>query len=120
MNKAVSARRIRTPRRSATTVLAAFALTISVISSVSSLSATSAAAASSPPSSPASVSPNAPATPVAVAGNTQAEITWSAPTSPDAGEQITGYTVTSFPGNLTCSTAGATSCSITGLTNGTS
>ena len=120
MNKAVSARRTRTPRRSATTVLAAFALTISVISSVSSLSATSAAAASSPPSSPASVSPNAPATPVAVAGNTQAEITWSAPTSPDAGEQITGYTVTSFPGNLTCSTAGATSCSITGLTNGTS
>jgi Fibronectin type III domain len=30
---------------------------------------------------------------------------------------VTGYTASAFPGNETCSTTGAMSCTITGLTN---
>jgi hypothetical protein len=44
-------------------------------------------------------------------------VSWTAPAS-DGGSAITGYTVTSSPGSLTCATA-ATSCVVTGLTNGT-
>jgi hypothetical protein len=52
----------------------------------------------------------------AVGGNGSATVTWNAPAS-TGGSPITGYTVTSSPGGLTCSTT-ATSCVVTGLTNG--
>ena len=59
--------------------------------------------------------PGAPTAVSAVAGNSQATISFIAPAS-NGGTAITGYTVTSSPGNLTAS--GTTSpITITGLTN---
>ncbi len=63
--------------------------------------------------------PGPPTSVTASAGNAQAVVSWSAPTS-NGGSTITGYTVTSSPGAFTCTTTGATSCTVTGLTNGTS
>jgi len=66
----------------------------------------------------APAAPGTPGTPTATAGNGQATVQITAPTS--GGSPLT-YTVTSSPGGLTCSiTAPATSCTVTGLTNGTS
>ena len=67
-------------------------------------------AAGSAPSAPQSVS----ATP----GNASALVTWSAPAS-NGGSPITGYTATSSPASLTCTTSGALACNVPGLTNGT-
>ena len=50
-------------------------------------------------------------------GDRQATISWTAP--PDNGVAIQSYTATAVPGGQTCqATAPATSCTITGLTNG--
>lgn len=63
------------------------------------------------------VSPGTPGTPTATTGNGQASITISAPNS---GGTPDSYTVTSNPGSLTCTvTVPATTCTISGLTNGT-
>ena len=74
-----------------------------------------------PSSASNSVTPDvAPAAPTAVtasAGNAEASVSWTAP-APNGGTAITGYTVTSSPGSKTCTTA-TTSCTVTGLTNGT-
>jgi hypothetical protein len=68
---------------------------------------------------PTTVAPSAPSSPAAVAGNSQATITWEAPSS-DGGATITGYTVTASPGGRTCTwTSGPLTCTVTGLTNGT-
>ncbi len=45
-----------------------------------------------------------------------ATVSWTAPNS-DGGSPITGYTATAYSG-ANCSTSGATTCTITGLTNG--
>lgn len=76
----------------------------------------------SAPSLPVSATPvSTPAAPTnvtAVAGNGQATLTFAAPAQ-DGGSPITGYVVTTFPGNVTMT--GATSpITVTGLTNGTS
>jgi hypothetical protein len=60
--------------------------------------------------------PDAPTDVVAVAGNGQATVSWTAPS--DNGLPITGYTVLSTSGH-TCTTS-ATSCVLTGLPNGAS
>jgi uncharacterized protein (TIGR02145 family) len=61
--------------------------------------------------------PGAPTAVVATAGNASASVAFVAPTN-NGGSAITGYTVTSNPGNITA--PGATSpISVTGLTNGT-
>ena len=65
---------------------------------------------------PATV-PSAPLSPSALEGNGQATISFTEP--PNGGSAITGYTVTSTPGNFTAT--GTTSpIIVTGLTNGTS
>jgi hypothetical protein len=65
-----------------------------------------------PPAAPRSVS--------ATAGTGQATVTWSAP-SANGGAAIDAYTVTADPGGQTCTwTAGPLTCSLTGLSNGTS
>jgi hypothetical protein len=61
--------------------------------------------------------PQAPAAPVAVAGSASAAVT----ITPLAGGSVTSYTVTSDPGEQTCTVvAPKTSCTVEGLTNGTS
>ena len=65
-----------------------------------------------PPISPA----DAPVNVSAVAGNGSATVTWGPP--PGFAGFVTGYVVTSSPGDATCSTAGALACVVTGLTNG--
>ena len=61
--------------------------------------------------------PDAPAAPTATPGNASASVSWTAPA--DNGSPITGYTVTSTPASAGCTTA-TTSCTVPGLTNGTS
>ena len=61
--------------------------------------------------------PGAPTNVVATTGNTTASVAFTAPTN-NGGSVITGYTVTSNPGNITAT--GATSpINVTGLMNGT-
>ncbi len=67
-----------------------------------------------------SAPPTGPGTPTAAtgtAGDAQAAVRWTAPTS-DGGSAITEYTVTAAPGGATCTSA-TTTCTITGLANGT-
>ena len=78
-----------------------------------------ASAPSAPVTPGAIVIPGAPTNVVAVAGSGAASVSWLAPSS-TGGSAITGYTVTSNPGGRTCTTTGGLSCSVTGLTNGTS
>lgn len=47
----------------------------------------------------------------------QATVSWAAPAS-DGGAPILGYTVTASPGAESCSTTAATSCTVSGLTDG--
>lgn len=64
--------------------------------------------------------PLAPQNAAAVAGDTQATVSWTAPTD-DSGSPITGYTVTAMQdASKTCTTTGALSCTVPGLSNGTS
>ena len=62
--------------------------------------------------------PNAPTSPMATAGNAQVSIAFTAPAS-NGGSIITGYTVTSSPGNFTA-TGTSSPLIVTGLTNYTS
>jgi uncharacterized protein (TIGR02145 family) len=64
------------------------------------------------------VLPGAPTNPVATAGNAQASIAFTTPTS-DGGNTITSYTVTSSPGNYTATGANSPLV-VTGLSNLTS
>ncbi|HEY5110994.1 MAG TPA: fibronectin type III domain-containing protein, partial [Acidimicrobiales bacterium] len=66
------------------------------------------------------VAPGTPTNVTAVAGNTSATVTWVDPSS-NGGAPITNYTVTSSPGGATCTdnSAIATSCTVTGLMDGT-
>ena len=65
-------------------------------------------------SAPAPTVPGAPTNVTAVAGDGQATVSWTAPAS-DGGSPIISYTATTNP---SCTTSG-TSCTVTGLTNGT-
>ncbi|WP_370289980.1 fibronectin type III domain-containing protein [Nocardioides sp.] len=65
---------------------------------------------------PLQSTPSAPTTVSAVAGDSSVRVSWSAP-SDDGGSPVTGYTVLGSPGG-SCVVV-ATSCTITGLTNGT-
>jgi fibronectin type 3 domain-containing protein/uncharacterized membrane protein YgdD (TMEM256/DUF423 family) len=73
------------------------------------------ASTTSTPVIPATV-PFAPTGARAVRGDHKALVSWTAATGD--GTAVTGYKVTSSPGTLTCTTTGALSCSVVGLTNG--
>lgn len=60
--------------------------------------------------------PGAPTGVSATAGDGSATVSWTP--AGDGGSAITGYTVTSSPGSLQCTTTG-TSCEVLGLANGT-
>lgn len=77
---------------------------------------TSAPSAPSNTVTPSAPVPGAPVGVSATAGNGQAKVSWSAPTS-TGGSRITGYTVTSSPGGFLCNTTGAKSCTVKGLVN---
>ncbi len=64
--------------------------------------------------------PDAPIIGTAVAGNAQATVSFTAPSS-NGGSAITSYTATSSPGGITgtLSQAGSGNITVTGLTNGT-
>ena len=63
--------------------------------------------------------PGKPTGPTASGADSQATVSWTAPSS-DGGIAITSYTVTSSPGGNTCAwSSGQLSCTVTGLTNGT-
>ena len=65
------------------------------------------------------VAPNTPGGVAAAAGNGQATVTFTAPTS-DGGSAITRYDVTSSPEGKTCTaTPPSTSCTVSGLSNET-
>lgn len=64
----------------------------------------------------AAVVPGAPTIGAASAGDTQATVSFTAPTS-NGGASITGYTVTSNPGSVTA-TGTSSPITVTGLTNG--
>jgi FtsP/CotA-like multicopper oxidase with cupredoxin domain len=91
-----------------------YAFTVGAIISAYGMTATSGA---SNIVTPATI-PDPPASVVAVAGDTTASVAWAAPAN--NGSPITAYTVTSSPGNMTCTTTGATFCTVHGLTSGTS
>lgn len=70
------------------------------------------------------VAPSAPTSVVATPGDAQATVTWTAPAT-TGSSALSGYTVTASPGGRQCTsaavgaTAPATTCVVTGLTNGT-
>jgi alpha-tubulin suppressor-like RCC1 family protein len=66
---------------------------------------------------PVLTGPQAPTSVDAVPGNTSDTVFWAAPASLDGGT-LTGFTATAAPGGAACSTTGATTCPITGLTQG--
>ena len=69
------------------------------------------------PKAPVTV-PGAPTGVGGVAGAGKVVVSWVAPAF-DGGAPISGYTVTSSPGGKSCTTAGALTCEVTGLSNGT-
>ena len=72
---------------------------------------------SSDPSAPitAASNPGAPTGVTGIGSDSQVVVSWTAPASNGSG--IISYTVTASPGPGTCSTNGATTCIVTGLTN---
>jgi YVTN family beta-propeller protein len=62
--------------------------------------------------------PSAPRSVVATAGDSHLEVAWEVPAF-TGGQPISSYTATASPGGETCTSSGATGCTISGLTNGT-
>ena len=67
---------------------------------------------------PTGSAPSAPTGVTATRGDGRATVAWNAST--DYGNAVTQYVATASPGGATCSTTGALTCAVTGLTNGTS
>ncbi len=68
------------------------------------------------PMTPATV-PQAPTGVAASAGASSVGVTWTAPAD-NGGTAVTGYAATANPGGAHCTTTGALSCVVLGLTNG--
>ena len=70
--------------------------------------------------SPQATAPGSPTNISAIPSDGGATISWTAPTD-DGGSPVDGYIITASPGGATCTAvAPSTTCTITGLTNGTS
>lgn len=82
-------------------------------------SGTGPASSASSPITPTTTVPGAPTGATAVARYQSANVSWAAP-SDNGGTPITLYTATSSPGALTCTSTSSTSCTVLGLTDGTS
>ena len=113
-------------RRSATVAAPATEATVTGLANGTTYTFTVKASNAVGPSAPSALSnavstaaaPSQPTNVVATPGDKQATVSWTAPAN--AGSTaITDYTVTSDPGSLQVSTTGATSATLTGLTNGT-
>jgi uncharacterized protein (TIGR02145 family) len=89
----------------------AYTFTVTATSSIGTSGASTASNSVTP-----STIPDAPTIGTATAGDSQATITFTAPTN-DGGSPITLYTATSSPGGLT-GTASSSPITVTGLTNG--
>ncbi len=63
--------------------------------------------------------PDAPTDVTGSTGDATVPVSWTAPAN-TGGLPITSYTVTAAPGGATCTTTDVTTCSVPGLTNGTS
>ncbi|MFD5635755.1 fibronectin type III domain-containing protein, partial [Streptomyces sp. NPDC127077] len=79
---------------------------------------TSSTSTASAPVTPTPQAPGAPSDVSASPGDTQASLSWTAPSN-DGGSPVTSYTVTANPGGATATTTGATSAIVPGLKNGT-
>ena len=75
------------------------------------------AAAATPAAAVAPTAPGAPREVKVVVNGTIAHVSWSAPVS-DGGSAITGYSVSAIAGGGSCSTVGATSCTLKKLKPG--
>jgi hypothetical protein len=84
------------------------------------LAGTGSESSASSAATPSAVSPGLPTNVSATSGeNGQSIVSWTAPAS-DGGLPITRYIVTASPGGASCPwTSGPLSCTVTGLTNGT-
>jgi hypothetical protein len=96
----------------------AYTFTVKASNSAGSSQASSPSSSITPNNTSAVSVPGTPRSVTASPGNAQAIVSWLAPTS-NGGATITGYTVTSTPHSKTCYTLGTLSCSVSGLTNGT-
>jgi hypothetical protein len=67
---------------------------------------------------PVLTGPQAPTITTVTPADMSASVSWTAPGNLDGGS-LTGYTATASPTGETCTTTGAITCTITGLTNGT-
>jgi alpha-tubulin suppressor-like RCC1 family protein len=67
---------------------------------------------------PVLTGPQAPTITTVIPADMSASVSWTAPGNLDGGS-LTGYTATASPTGETCTTTGAITCTITGLTNGT-
>jgi hypothetical protein len=102
-------RRFMPVRRNVLRLFAPALLAVTVLTVVASVPAGANAPRITKPGAPTAV------TATAISGG--AAVLWTAPVS-DGGSPITGYTVTASHGGQTCTTTGATMCTVTGLTNG--
>ncbi len=105
---------------STTTSCTVTGLTNGVAYSFSVVALTAAGTTSAPTLSPTVTPVGVSSAPVWVRvtpGNGQVAVTWLAPHQ-NGGAPVTGYTVTAAPGGAQC-TSSTTSCTVTGLTNGT-
>ena len=125
---AISSYKVTTVGNAAKTCIAAAPNTSCTISGLTNgtaysftVTATNGAALVSVASSSASATPKTtPSAPLSVSLTPQdaaLKVNWAA--GSNGGSSITGYTATATPGDLTCTTV-TTTCSISGLTNGTS
>lgn len=80
-------------------------------------SGTSAPSTASAPVTPVVTAPDPARAVTAKAGDRTATVSWTAPAY-NGGQDITAYTVQSDDGATRCATTGATSCTISGLSNG--